>query len=177
MTVYRLPFGLYLRRGSPHLAPKYYVEAHTLRRVEKSTSIPAPRGIDVLDNPRFSYLLMNLVPGRPTGQILDTMTDEEVKQAVSDLKGYVSELREIPSKATEFQICNSEGGGILDWRIPDSQRDELRFKTEAEFNKYLTEPFWDEIRKQAAISHDIRHEIVFTHGDLNPRISSQKMEK
>ncbi|KAE8309635.1 kinase-like domain-containing protein [Aspergillus transmontanensis] len=155
MTGYRLPFGLYLRRGPPLLAPKYHVEAYTLHLVEQSTSIPAPRGIDVLDTPRFSYLLMTRVPGRPIGQILDTMTDEE--------------LREISNKATEFQICNSEGGGILDWRIPDSQRDELRFKTETEFNKYLTDPFWEEIRRRAAISHDIRHKITFTHGDLNPR--------
>jgi aminoglycoside phosphotransferase (APT) family kinase protein len=137
--------------------------------VERLTSIPAPRAIDVLETPRFSYLLMTCVPGRPIGRMLDTMTDEQIKQVVLDLKGYVSELREIPNKARKFQICNSNGGGILDWRIPDSQREELRFRTEAEFNKYLTDPFWDDIRRQAAISHDVRHDIVFTHGDLNPR--------
>lgn len=137
--------------------------------VERLTSVPAPRAIDVLETPRFSYLLMTCVPGRPIGRMLDTMTDEQIKQVVLDLKGYVSELREIPNKAREFQICNSNGGGILDWRIPDSQREELRFRTEAEFNKYLTDPFWDDIRRQAAISHDVRHDIVFTHGDLNPR--------
>ncbi|KAK2740529.1 hypothetical protein FQN55_008872 [Onygenales sp. PD_40] len=70
---------------------------------------------------------------------------------------------------SQFQICNSMGGGILDWRIPDSQREELRFSTESEFNKYLTDPLRDEIRKRAAVSHDVRHDIVFTHGDLNPR--------
>ncbi|OGM42346.1 hypothetical protein ABOM_007907 [Aspergillus bombycis] len=96
------------------------------------------------------------------------MTDEQVKQAVTDLKRYVSELRKIP-KMTDFQICSSQGGSILDWQIPDSQREDLRFKTEADFNKYLTDPFWEEIRRRAAKSHDIHHEIVFTHGDLNPR--------
>ncbi|KNG91455.1 hypothetical protein ANOM_000047 [Aspergillus nomiae NRRL 13137] len=169
MTVFKLPFGLYLRRGSPVLAPKYHVEARTLRMVEQSTHIPAPRAMDVLETPRFSYLLMTCVPGHPIGQMLHTMTDEQVKQAVTDLKRYISELRKIPNTMTEFQICNSQGGGILDWRIPDSQREELRFKTEADFNKYLTDPFWEEIRIRAAKSHDIPHEIVFTHGDLNPR--------
>lgn len=168
MTVYKLPFGLYLRRGSTVLAPKFHVETHTLRLVEQFTSIPAPRAIDVLETSQFSYLLMTCVPGRPIGQILHTMTDEQLKQVVFDLKGYVSELRSIPNR-TGFQICNSEGGGILDWRIPDSQREELRFKTEAEFNKYLTDPFGEETRRRAAISHDIHHDIVFTHGDLNPR--------
>jgi aminoglycoside phosphotransferase (APT) family kinase protein len=113
---------------------------------------------------------MTCVPGRPIGQMLDAMTDEQLKQAVIDMKGFVSELRQIPSKTTsEFQICNSMGGGILDWRVPDSQRGELRFKTEADLNKYLTDPFCDDIRKRAAISHNVQHDIVFTHGDLNPR--------
>lgn len=169
MTVYKLPFGLYLRRGSLDLASKYHVEAHTLGMVERFTRIPAPRAIDVLETHRFSYLLMTCVPGRPIGQMLGSMTDEQVEQTVIDLKGYISQLREIPNNAGEFKICNSKGGGILDWRIPDSQREELQFKTEAELNKYLTDPFWDEIRRTAAKSHDIQHDIVFTHGDLNPR--------
>lgn len=169
MTVQKLPFGLYLRRGSPVLTPKYHVEAHTLRLVEQFTRIPAPRPVDVLGTPRFSYLLMTCVPGRPIGPMIDTMTDEELKQVVLDLKEYVSQLRNIPRPTTDFQICNSEGGGLLDWRIPDSQREELRFKTEADFNNYLTDPFCEEIRQRAARSHDICHEIVFTHGDLNPR--------
>lgn len=169
MTVYKLPFGLYLRRGSVHLAPKYHVEAHTLQMVEQFTQIPAPRAIDVLESSRFSYLLMTCVPGRPIGHIFNTMTDDQVKQVVTDLKGYISELRAIPNKISEHNICNSKGGGILDWRIPDSQREELRFKTEAGFNKYLTDPFWEDIRIRASKSHDIHHDIVFTHGDLNPR--------
>ncbi|RJE21499.1 Phosphotransferase enzyme family [Aspergillus sclerotialis] len=112
---------------------------------------------------------MTCIPGRPIGQMLESMTDEQMKQVVVDLKRYISELHEIANRTREFQICNSKESGILDWRIPDSQRDELRFKTEAEFNKYLTDPFWDEIRKTAAKSHHIQHDIVFTHDGLNPR--------
>lgn len=61
---------------------------------------------------------MTCVPERPIGQVLDVMADEQVEQAVVDLKTYISELRDIPNKTTGFQICNSEGGGILDWRTP-----------------------------------------------------------
>ncbi|OJD12940.1 hypothetical protein ACJ73_09271 [Blastomyces percursus] len=149
---------------------KYQAEAHTLQTVEKFTRIPAPRAIDVLETQHFSYLLMTRVPGRPIGQMINSMTDEQMEQVVADLKHYISELRRIPrTKTSEFQICNSMGGGILDWRIPDSQRKEIRFSTESEFNKYLTDPFWDEIRKRAAVSHNVHHDIVFTHGYLNPR--------
>lgn len=177
MTVHKLPFGLYLRRGSPTLAAKLQAETHTLRMVEQFTCVPAPRAIDNLDSSRFSYLLMTQVPGRPIGRMLHSMTDEQVKQVVTDLKEYVSELRRIPRKAGELRICNSNGGGILDWRIPDSQREELHFKSEADFNKYLTDPFWDGIRKRAAASHDVEHDIVFTHGDLTRETSLRKMAK
>lgn len=169
MTVWKLPFGLYLRRGFPDQAPQYRVEAHTLHMVEKSTHIPAPRAIDILETRHRSYLLMTCVPGRPIGQMLGLMTDEQVEQAVIDLKRYLSELRRIPREPSGYDVCNSQGGGILDWRIPDSQREELRFKTEADFNKYLSLFFWEDIRKRAAKSHDIPHKIVLTHGDLNPR--------
>ncbi|KAI1907384.1 hypothetical protein LOZ12_005161 [Ophidiomyces ophidiicola] len=169
MTVYRLPFNLYLRRGSPRFAEKFATEANTLSMVKEFTSIPAPQALDVLHTSQFSYLLMTRVAGRPIGPSISFMTDDQIKQVVCDLKQYVSELRQIPNPYKEFKICNSKGGGILDWRIPDSQREELRFKTEADFNKYLTDPFWDDIRRQAAISHNIQHDIVFTHGDLNMR--------
>ncbi|RAL16156.1 aminoglycoside phosphotransferase family protein [Aspergillus homomorphus CBS 101889] len=169
MTVFRLPFSLYLRRGPTSLGSKYHAEVHTLNMVEQSTSIPAPRAIDVLETPRSSYLLMTRVPGRPIGHFLNTMTDEQIKQAVDDLKTFIAELRRIPRPATEYQICNSQGGGFLDWRIPDSQRGELRFESEADFNRYLTEPSGEKVRADAAKSHNIRHDIVFTHGDLNPR--------
>jgi aminoglycoside phosphotransferase (APT) family kinase protein len=164
-----LPFGLYLRKGTPQTAAQYRAEAHALGMVEEFTQIPAPRAIDVLETPDASYLLMTQVPGRPIGQLLDTMTDEQVEGVVTDLKRYVAELRAIPNKVCKFQICNSEGGGILDWRIPDSQSEELRFQTEIEFHNYLTENMTDDTRRHAAKSHAVPHAIVFTHGDLNPR--------
>lgn len=100
--------------------------------VEQSNHIPAPLAIDDLETSRSAYLLMTCVPGRPIGHILDSMNDKQVKQAVNDLKHYVSELRKLPRNQPEFQICNSQGGGILDWRLPDSQSEELRLKSESD---------------------------------------------
>ncbi|KAJ5951934.1 uncharacterized protein N7479_010347 [Penicillium vulpinum] len=137
--------------------------------VERFTQIPAPRAIDVLETSDAAYLLMTRVPGRPIGQLLDTMTDKQVHNVVADLKRYVAELRAIPNQVSKFQICNSEGGGILDWRIRDSQSEELRFETETDFHNHLTRKMTDDTRRQAAKSHTIPHAIVFTHSDLNPR--------
>lgn len=46
-----------------------------------------------------------------------------------------------------------QGGRYLRLAGPDSQREELRFRTEADFNKYLTDPFGEVIRRRAAVSH------------------------
>ncbi|KAL5366488.1 hypothetical protein BJX96DRAFT_182634 [Aspergillus floccosus] len=98
--------------------------------------IPAPRAIDVLEASRSAYLLLMCVTGHPIGHILDSMSDEQVEQAV------------------KFRTCNSQGGGILEWSLSDSQCEELRFK---------------KVRKRVATAHDFHHESFLTPGDLNPR--------
>ncbi|RJE23505.1 Phosphotransferase enzyme family [Aspergillus sclerotialis] len=119
--------------------------------VETFTSIPAPRAIDFLETRDASYLLITRDPGQPVRQLLNTMTNEQVEGIVTDLKYYVAELR------------------ILDWRIPDSQSEELRFQTETKFYNYITKNMADDTRRYAAKLHTVSHAIVFTHSDLNPR--------
>lgn len=104
--------------------------------------------------------------------MLPTMTDKQVDTIVQDFKDYVAQLRRIPREVnSEFPIWNALGGGILDWRIADSQREELRFRNEADFNAYLVNdlPLDKEMSPQISRSHGIKHDIVFTHADLNIR--------
>jgi hypothetical protein len=78
---------------------------------------------------------MTGLPGCGIGQRLPTMTDKQLMVAAKDLKDYITKLRHIPSdNGSQFRICNPLGGGILDWRIGDSQREELKFHDETEFN-------------------------------------------
>lgn len=137
--------------------------------VEKFTQIPAPKPIDVLETPNASSLLMTQVPGSPIGQLLDAITDKQVENVVFDLKRYIAQMRAIPNQVSKFQICNSTGGKILDWRIPDSQSGELRFETEVDFHNFLTRKMTGDTRRRAAKLHAVSHAIVFTHGDLYPR--------
>ncbi|KAF2473270.1 uncharacterized protein BDR25DRAFT_341390 [Lindgomyces ingoldianus] len=170
--IHRLPFNLYLRVGSSHWASKHQAEFESLRLVEKHTQVPAPRGIDAIQYSDSSFLLMTGLSGKGIGLMLATMTDEQVDAVVQDLKGYIAELRHIPNKTgSGFQICNALGGGILDWRIGDSQRKELRFQDETAFNKCLTHdlPLNEDAWKQISRPHSARHDIVFTHADLNLR--------
>ncbi|KAJ4987183.1 hypothetical protein SVAN01_07335 [Stagonosporopsis vannaccii] len=170
--IYRLPFHLYLRKGHQDWAPRHQAELRSLQIVETYTCIPAPKGIDAIQHRGSSYLLMTGLPGCSIGQRLSTMTDRQLDAAAQDLKDYLTELRRIPNlTGSRFCICNSMGGGILDWRIGDSQRKQLRFHDETEFNQFLTtdlpldEDAWTQISK----SHSVKHDIVFTHADLNLR--------
>ncbi|KAJ5860709.1 uncharacterized protein N7529_008019 [Penicillium soppii] len=68
----------------------------------KFIQTPAPRAIDVLETPDASYLLMTQVPGRPIGQLFNTMKGKQVKNAVTGLKRHSAELRAIPNEASMF---------------------------------------------------------------------------
>jgi aminoglycoside phosphotransferase len=169
---YRLPFNLYLRIGSRDWAPKHEAELQSLKMIETYTRIPAPRGIDIVQYLDQSYLLMTGVPGQRLGPMLATMTDKQVDVVTQDLKGYIAELRRIPTLInSKAQICNSLGRGILNWRIGDSQRKELIFHNESDFNQFLTYnlPLGEDALVQISKSHGAKHEIVFTHADLNPK--------
>lgn len=111
---------------------------------------------DLQSNPGYHYF-------KPQSEVF------KLVYSLVDLKRFVSQLRTIPNNTGEFRICNSKGGGILDCRIPASQHEDLRFKTEADFNKYFTDPLRKDIAPTVAKSHSIPHEIYFTHGDLNMR--------
>lgn len=170
--IYRLPFNLYLRVASSDWAPKHQAEAQSLRLIEKYTHVPAPRAVDAVQYSDSSFLLMTGIPGEIIGRRIATMTDEQLHSIAQDLKKYIAELRQIPNNTgSGFQICNALGGGILDWRIGESQRRELRFLDETQFNEYLIEdlPLDEDARKLVSKSHGVKHDIVFTHGDLNLR--------
>lgn len=136
---YRLPFNLYLRKAHRDWAPRLQAELRALQIVKKHTRIPVPKGIDVIQHRESSFLLMTGVPGCGIGQRLSTMTDMQLDTVKEDLKDYLTELRRIPNTTgSPFRICNALGGVVLDWRIGDSQRKQLQFHDETEFNQFLT---------------------------------------
>jgi thiamine kinase-like enzyme len=168
--MYRIPFGLYLRIDTVDWASRHEAEFESLRLVQRYTQVPVPTPFDTFQHGPNSYLLMTKMNGRPIGQLLNIMTDEQMMEAVQDLKQYITQLRQTPNKTVGgFQICNSLGSGILDWRIGDSKREELKFSSVADFHRYMTSNVHAVAQQEAKTSHDKSHEAVFTHADLNPR--------
>ena len=163
---------MYLRVASRDWEPKHRAESKALRLVHKYTHIPPPRVIDAVASADSSFLPMTGPPGTTVGRVLLVLTDEQVDTLAKDLEMYISQLRQIPVEDDfGFDICNALGGGILDWRIKDSQREDLRFRTEDDFNAYLTHelPLSQIQLEQVERAHSIKHKITFTHADLNPR--------
>lgn len=170
--IYPLPFNMYLRVGSGDWAPKHQAEAETLRLVEKHTQIPAPRIIDTVEYAGSSFLLMTALRGEVIGRMIYIMTDEQLDLARQDMMKYICELRLIPKNiGLGYKICNALGGGIQDWRIGDSQREELRFEDVSQFKQYLADdlPLNEETRELILALKDVKYDTVFTHADLNLR--------
>lgn len=170
--MHRLPFNLYLRKAHQDWALRHQAELRALQIIQTYTHISAPKGIDAVHYGGSSYLLMTGLHGYGIGQKISTMTDTQLDAAAQDLAAYIAELWHIPNTVNSpFCICNTLGDGILDWQIGNSQHQQLRFRTETEFNHFLTYdlPFDDNARKQISKAHSVKHDIVFTHADLNLR--------
>lgn len=166
-TVQRLPFGLHLKFHGEVEA--FRNEFNALRVVQKNTSIPVPRSLDfvikpaVLHDPYSSpeaYLLTTRLPGEPLSRCLEILSDIDLERISYKLKGYLSQLRNIPKTVNpEMAICNTLGEACYDPRIQGGQP-VGPFKDEAAFSQTLR--FSDEPARR-------EHKIVFTHADLNPR--------
>jgi hypothetical protein len=168
----KLPFNLYLRVGKDIWALKHRAEEQAFRLVKKDIHIPAPRAVDAFQYSDSSFLSMTGVPGTIIGRMIPTMTDQQLDLVARDLEQCIAELRKIPNDtASGFQMCNALGGGILDWMIGDSQHKELKFQSEALFNEYLVDdlPLDEDAQKLVSRSYSVKHDIVFTHADLNMR--------
>ncbi|KAF4450030.1 ubiquitin interaction domain-containing protein [Fusarium austroafricanum] len=160
--VQRLPFGLYLKYNSD--SDLLRNEYNALKVLEQKTSIPAPRALDIVsrgtgDN-ASNYLLMSRVPGTTLAKCRDALSDQDYATISSQLKDWVSQMRDIPKPVNHsMAICNTLGEACRDPRIRD-WAPIGPFPDEASFSQHLR--FSDEPSRR-------RHKTVFTHGDLNPR--------
>jgi len=88
------------------------------------------------------------------------MSDEDGAEFVTQMQGYVAQLRTIPKTVRpDYAVCNTLGEAIRDTRIRDANPIGP-FMDEAGFSQFLRHP--DEPSRRG-------HRILFTHADLNAR--------
>ena len=175
-AVTRLPFNLYLKFGhlggtGRGIVTAHANQAHAMDMVERFTQIPAPRTIDWVCSPKYSFLVMTRAPGIPLGSALFRMSNAEVVQLVEDLRQCLWQMRGIPNPyGPQSTICSAHGQGCFDYRMNNSTRqDDIKFGSETKFNDYLLSDIPENQHEKAASVLSIPHRICFTHGDLNAR--------
>lgn len=113
LKVHRLPLGLVVKssRDATHN------EANALQMVQKYTSIPAPRLIDVGEHNGEVYLIMTYLPGQGLNGVFHLMSYTERNRFADDLSACVAQLRGVPNN-TPYKFANTIGGPLYDHRIP-----------------------------------------------------------
>lgn len=159
--IQRLPFGLVMKEciNAPENEP------HALRLVERHTTVPAPRVVDVGAYNDKTYLIMTYVPGQQLGDIAHLMSYAERDRLADDLAAYVEQLRRIPNN-TAYMFGDTLGRPMIDHRLPDGRGGP--FNTEADFNDHLashlectiTEALDGQVIRQDHLSY-------FTHSDFH----------
>ncbi|TGO40515.1 hypothetical protein BHYA_0036g00480 [Botrytis hyacinthi] len=162
ISVTLIPLGLYIKKTTRSVLN----EPNALKLIEKYTSIPSPRFVDVAEQGDEHYLVMTCVRGQQLRHFYHFMFYTERDCLADDLAGYVAQLRKIPNP-TAYMISNTLGGPVFDHRIPNNGIGGP-FNTEADFNYFLVSHI-DSTPARALGEENMprTHRSVFTHSDLH----------
>lgn len=157
--VHRLPFGLFMKQCIR--APES--EPNALKLVEKYTTIPAPRLVDVGEYRGDTYLIMTHLPGQQLINVFKYLSYPERERLADDLADCVSQMRKVPNN-TPYLFGNTLGGPIVDHRIPDGKAGP--FNNEADLNIHLAGKNPSKVLDGLTMRQD--HRSFFTHSDIHP---------
>lgn len=149
-------------------------------QVARTAGFPVPRVICYGEHPDTPHapvsILMTRVPGKELGQVYETLSSEDQRSVVRELKGYLDVMRGWPNPWGANRICSLLGTAIRSVRVPNHYAGP--FESEAEFNEYLIRASWrggfssdEEYNKALNLAkgmEKLTHCILFTHGDLKP---------
>lgn len=145
-----------------------------MRFVRSKTSVPVPEVIDAFVHPETNHpcILMEYIDGRPLDQVWDTYSESQKEHILSQLKGYLDELRQIKGTfigSVDGTCCADQffdGEDNASYGPYDSEmasNDGLVRALEARARNTWTERVVKFIRAMP------EHGIVFTHNDWAPR--------
>ncbi|ESZ96856.1 serine/threonine protein kinase [Sclerotinia borealis F-4128] len=165
--VQRVPFGLYIKKTNG----TSWNESNALNMVERYTSIPAPRSVDVIEDSktRTTLLVMTRVHGQRLKESINLMSYAERDQLVDDLAKYVSQLRKNPN-TTPYLFADTLSGPMYDHLIPN--RIGGPFHTELDLNIYkFSEVGGNDVTLAEIYDGEENipqgHRSFFTHSDLH----------
>ncbi|KIL64975.1 hypothetical protein M378DRAFT_77523 [Amanita muscaria Koide BX008] len=178
-SVIQLTSHTMLKKG-PH---NILNEAEAMRFIRARTNIPVP---DVLDtwaiNEDYAYLVMERVEGVPLRDVFQKLSPAQKRTIAHELKAFVDQMRAIVVPQSHNPgttgIASVKGGTFREDRFDDEYMGP--FEDERAYHDWrvsVVQAFYQPtmenqptmerlkiIRKELQDDHDI----VFTHGDLNP---------
>jgi tRNA A-37 threonylcarbamoyl transferase component Bud32 len=171
----QLPFGLILKWSDGTR-----LEEVLSMQVARRAGFPVPRVIcygEHSDTPHAPIsILMTRIPGRELGQVYETLSIEDKKSILQELKNYLGVMRRWSNPWGKSRICSLLGTAIRSVRVPNHLAGP--FESEEDLNEYLIQPSWSGgFESDAAYQHahevardmkKLPHRVLFTHGDLKP---------
>lgn len=165
MTSIRLlDSSLVVKCGGQHIIR----EAMAIMYIRQQTSIPVPTVHWCFQDGRTSYLVMDRVKGRSLDTCLSEIPDQHLKNVVSQLAGFIQQLRKLGSRKTMGSWPSGPYDNVL--FDPPPLRE---FHGMQEFQAYWiyrlgTLMGLPEI-PSALREVGEKHDVVLAHGDLAPR--------
>ena len=144
-----------------------------MRYIAENTSIPVPKVYCAFKHKGTVYIVMERLEGEYIGRGWGLKSEETRANILSQIKGMMKELRNIPCPKG-IGIANVDGGSIYDQNLPQAH-DRNRFgpfRDVAGFHSYLRNgmdkgpPKAPEVC-QLIYMHSGDWSICFTHGDLS----------
>ncbi|KII84732.1 hypothetical protein PLICRDRAFT_45539 [Plicaturopsis crispa FD-325 SS-3] len=147
-------------------------EAASIRYVRRHTTIPVPRVWGPFNWLGTRFIVMSRVPGHSFDIHEWTRMPRATQDSIiAQLRYFVSQLRALPPPPSSTTICSVIGGPVHDSRIEFHPVGP--FADEDEMNWYVRQGMpmeWLKERSPACYeSHNRRHPLVLTHGDIAPR--------
>ncbi|KIM71931.1 hypothetical protein PILCRDRAFT_830069 [Piloderma croceum F 1598] len=157
---------IYIKVTLPTYNPQAEVEA--MRFVSQHTKTPVPRVWLHFQWLNVHYIFMSRIPGVPLVDVWSQLPLETKEAIVSQLAGYISQLRSIPPPPRPT-IRSILGGSVQCFRLHDYDpsgpfRDEQHMNLQLRHLRPL-----DSFPDFVISSHTKTHPLVFTHNDLFPR--------
>ena len=149
-------------------------EAEIMRFIRNRTSIPVPEVLNsYMDEKRGKEcIVMEFIPGDNLDKAWEGYTDIEIESVVSQLRGYMEQLRSI--KGTF--IGSVDGAPCNDQYFDEKPNGYRPFINEEEFNRGIVSALKEAVPEDwSGFTCDIwaevmtGHEIVMTHNDFDPR--------
>ncbi|KAI0388335.1 kinase-like protein [Xylariaceae sp. FL0594] len=161
-------------------------EAEAMRFISTHTSIKTPEVIGAYLLGRCGYMIMSYERGKILPAFWDEATDAEREKVIEQLKRYMSEMRSIKGEYVGGFNRNPCVAGEFMWDHDHEAKHQYGpYRDEEGLNEGIVEayfrafpgppltdvesqPYNDEYAFNQLVRSLRNHEIVFTHGDLNP---------